>query len=564
MQLVRLQVTKGAQLLRDIPFTEGVNIITNSGEGNQIGKSTTLRAINFCLGSDGKNIWLDPDRKIENPKVKRFVIDEEVKFSLELNLRGTKHTIQREFIEVQQKNRKILKVHSKINGREIVGQDQFVHEIASIFGHHAEKPTFNSLKSRFVRIEKTTVNQLYKYLSIFTSNDEYLALYSHLFGYAGHENLSKELNLKKEIKQIRERISALLNGATENSLTELLRSVDDELEILQAKEERFDFKGAQTAAIKRLKNHRIQIAELSSYVAQLETKALYSNRTLENYRSKISDVDVSQVSAVYKEAKSLIPDLSKSLSDTIDFHNSILKSKIDYVEQQASTLHSELSDCQAELNDLLDSEKPLIRAVANESHFGGFLILEQEIRGKREERGRISFVLDEIAADRKDISSKERAINRLRGANEEFLTLLKRRVDVFNQESKALTRALFKTFGIYLDVASNDKGELEFKVVNENKITGDGAPRAAALAFDMAFVEYVKKTGAKLPEFTVQDYLEPADEDKLAKLAHLANDNETQVVMSLLSDKLHLLDPKFKEENIVLTLSQSDKFFQLP
>ena len=298
MQLVRLKIVKDSEVLRDIQFKEGVNFITNSGEGNQIGKSTTLRAINFCLGSDGKDLWKDPDRKIENLQVKRFVLYQNVVFSLELSLKGTRYLVERRFIPIQQKNREVIKIHSQVNGKEFVGKDQYAAEIARIFGHFNAKPTFKSIKNRFVRLEKATINRLFRYLNLFTSDDEYLELYSHLFGYAGHESLSQEIRLKREIKETKDRITALLNGKKEDSLVEDLQSLDDELAELLSKEEDFDFKGAQTAAIRRLKDHRYRIAELSSHVAQLETRALYSNKTLANYKAKIADVDVSQVSAI--------------------------------------------------------------------------------------------------------------------------------------------------------------------------------------------------------------------------------------------------------------------------
>lgn len=57
MQLIELNVYDNGELIRNIPFRDGINIITDDGDnGNQIGKSTALRVINFCLGSDGKSI----------------------------------------------------------------------------------------------------------------------------------------------------------------------------------------------------------------------------------------------------------------------------------------------------------------------------------------------------------------------------------------------------------------------------------------------------------------------------------------------------------------------------
>lgn len=64
MQLVNLKVFQDEKLIREVTFKDGINIITNSeDDGNQIGKSTALRVLNFCLGSDGKSIWHDPESR---------------------------------------------------------------------------------------------------------------------------------------------------------------------------------------------------------------------------------------------------------------------------------------------------------------------------------------------------------------------------------------------------------------------------------------------------------------------------------------------------------------------
>ena len=59
MQLVALSITCGGQVLRKITFKAGLNLIldkpTVSGKqssGNNVGKTTVLRLIDFCLGSD--------------------------------------------------------------------------------------------------------------------------------------------------------------------------------------------------------------------------------------------------------------------------------------------------------------------------------------------------------------------------------------------------------------------------------------------------------------------------------------------------------------------------------
>ncbi|WP_419096323.1 DUF2326 domain-containing protein [Pseudomonas sp. UBA7530] len=106
-------------------------------------------------------------------------------------------------------------------------------------------------------------------------------------------------------------------------------------------------------------------------------------------------------------------------------------------------------------------------------------------------------------------------------------------------------------------------GKLRFSIKYEELNTGDGAPRAAAMAFDMAYVDFGNKRSSRFISFTVQDYLESADEEKLKALFMIANSRKIQTVVSILSDKLYGLSKIFLKENVVLTLSADDKFFKI-
>ncbi|MAE36000.1 MAG: hypothetical protein CMH97_12385 [Oceanospirillaceae bacterium] len=216
------------------------------------------------------------------------------------------------------------------------------------------------------------------------------------------------------------------------------------------------------------------------------------------------------------------------------------------------------------LNDLLDEEKNLFSALVGESHLSGFVVIEKEIQDKREERGRTSVVVDEVQYESSEISKLDIRIQKLREKNKLQILQLSQHIDVFNKHLKSFSRAIFKDFSLSFNVGTkSDTNEIEFSVVNQERVSGDGAPRAAALAFDMAFVEFVKETGVSFPEFTIQDYLEASDQDKLATLARLANENKVQVIASVLKDKLASLSQEFIDENSVLALKKSDKFFRI-
>jgi uncharacterized protein YydD (DUF2326 family) len=79
--------------IRTIDFRNGLNLIiddtpiVNGKEtGNNVGKTTVLMLIDYCLGSSGKNIYTDPENKKEEYKaVKSFLVENEIVISLTLS-----------------------------------------------------------------------------------------------------------------------------------------------------------------------------------------------------------------------------------------------------------------------------------------------------------------------------------------------------------------------------------------------------------------------------------------------------------------------------------------------
>ncbi|EDM69280.1 hypothetical protein PE36_07327 [Moritella sp. PE36] len=564
MQLIDLKVFNGDQIIREITFQDGINIITSEGSnGNQIGKSTTLRVINFCLGSDGDRIWKDPDSGVTNTKIYDLVTSGLVTFFLNLKINGVNYSIKRKFEQKITPKRTILKRYSWVNGEDYHSTEKFKNKIASLFGYNTEKPTYNTVKNRFIRLNKGTSGNIFKFNNAFTSDDEYTLIYSHIFGFQGHTELTLEYDLKQKVGSLKSRINSLLNGSCELDFHNKLGSINDEISGLESKASSYDITGVQNQAIDDLRKNRATVASLSSRIAGLETKEIYNQRTIKNYKNKITQIDTQTIMAIYNEATSLIPEITTSLKETIDFHNSIFVRKAEYVEKQAEILRSELIALKAQLNKDLEKETKLFKSISNESHLSGFILIEQSIHTKMEERGRISYILDEIASMEDEIRAVNTQIIQLRGTLDLYMSELNINLRSFNIPFKAISKKIFKSFSLEMEVCKLSDHSLKFSIINEDKVSGDGAPRAASMAFDMAMVEYVKASGAKLPEFTLQDYLEPADEDKLFELIQLANNRKIQTVISILNDKIQLLEDDFISENSILTLSSKDKFFKI-
>ena len=155
MFLKSLKIENGESLIREIPFHSGINLIvdeTNTSDrkqsGNNVGKTTVLRLIDYCLAGKGENIYKDPEFKdksnnqiIENfLKGNNIIITLILKEDLEITL-SKEIVIRRNFLSRKEKIQ-------EINGEEY-GNDEFPKKLKElIFNSSSQKPTFRQIISK--------------------------------------------------------------------------------------------------------------------------------------------------------------------------------------------------------------------------------------------------------------------------------------------------------------------------------------------------------------------------------------------------------------------------------
>jgi hypothetical protein len=189
MFLKNLKITSEGSTIREIPFHKGLNLIvddTPNGQGNEtgnnVGKTTVLMLVDFCLGASPKHIYTDPENKREEYKlVKDFLVGQKVLISLTLKEdldqpNSREVLIERNFLA---RNKKI----QRIDGVQKSDPD-FEEGLTSIIfpGHFGKKPTFRQLISHNIRYSDLSLHNTLKTLDGFTRDDEYETLYLFLLG----------------------------------------------------------------------------------------------------------------------------------------------------------------------------------------------------------------------------------------------------------------------------------------------------------------------------------------------------------------------------------------------
>lgn len=184
MFIKSLTICNDNGVVRDIQFHKGLNLIVDNtpsdttDTGNNVGKTTVLRLIDFCLGKDGRTIYSDPSNpKVEHQDVKQFLMDTNVVIELVLTT-----DFEHSDVIIRRNFKKRSEAIREINGINIKDEAFETELERAILGIQIIKPTFRQIISHNIRYSDQSISDVLKTINAFTSDAEYETLYLFLFG----------------------------------------------------------------------------------------------------------------------------------------------------------------------------------------------------------------------------------------------------------------------------------------------------------------------------------------------------------------------------------------------
>lgn len=241
MFLKELIISSPTKIIRDIEFCSGLNLIIDDTPddntkltGNNVGKTTILKLIDFCLGAKANIIYTDTENKKEVYNVvKNFLIDNEIEITLILtesfsDSKAKKLEIRRNFLT----NKKAIRM---INGKPILDKE-FEDELERNIMPEKEikKPTFRQIISHNIRYKDENINNTLKTLDKFTTDIEYETLYLYLLGCTFNDGAKKQslINQLNQEEVFRERLE---KKQTKTTYEIALAIINDEIDVLNKK-----------------------------------------------------------------------------------------------------------------------------------------------------------------------------------------------------------------------------------------------------------------------------------------------------------------------------------------
>lgn len=568
MQLVSLTIARGGHVVRHIPFKQGLNLILDkpatagsTDSGNNVGKTTVLRLIDYCLGSDGDDIWKDAEFKDnKNQEVYDFLHGSpSVHITLEVSdpLAGL-HSLRRTFKAREQKTAVPLFQIDEVVYDSITAYRDAVKNI--LFGTSAQKPTLRQLAPKFVRTDNG-LDKTLRFLHASTSDADYEALHLFLFGFFNVGVLEQRAVLTRNRKVVARDLIGATRQRKEGAIKQLLLHLRAEVE------------EAQTAL--RLRGEVPDIAQAANDVSELRTRASLVaahlgrlegeraslNLAIASLRQDYDNVDFVAVKSIYSEAGKYNDVLQHDWEDLSNFVTSLRGRKERFLHKQLDELTAKAAEAQQMLATLQVQEEQVVSALQQSRAFEVALEERADLHEKLKQIGGLEESLQTIQALRTQLNEIDVRLLETRRAIEDGMALLDQRVGQFNEFFSALSKELYGEQ--YLLTFDDKKGTIIFSLTAVGANVGEGKKASQTAAFDIAYIKFLRKAGIHFPTFVCHDGVEAIHGNQLEELLNTANEMDGQLILAAIRDKLPEMGPAFFEENTVVALSQDDKLFGL-
>ncbi len=567
MYLSKLTISSPGKVIRDIEFHKGLNLIVDetpentTGTGNNVGKTTVLCLIDYCLGGDVDGIYRNPEDKHGSyALVKDFLIGNNVIVTLilvdDLDTPSKKVVIERDF----KTGRSSL---IRINGKDVTRKD-FVAELESaIFPEvKTETPSFRQIIAHNIRIDNLRLENTLKTLTM-GKNEEYEALYLFMFGCpndsaARKTQLAQELDTEKKYKRRMER------NRSKNEYKAALSVIESDIEKLIERKDNLNINENLQLDINSLNALRAQINKVTSRTSLLSLRRELINETVESFDKQNFGEDVVQLEMIYKQASAYVPKMQRTFKELVDFHNTMLENKKAFVAQELPLIQEEIESLSVELERLKEKETVMAEKVLKSDTYEELEVIIVQLSELSRRKGEFESYISQIESAEKAIKEKCEEMKKIDDGlfTADFAQRLETQRDKFNKIFSEVSHEIYDEQYIISYEVDTQKGKQLYKFhITDVANFSSGKKQGEISCFDIAYTVFADQESIPCLHFILNDKKELVHGNQLNKFAEAVNKYNVQFVCSMLYDKL---PPVLrKDEHVVVRLSQDSKLFRI-
>lgn len=567
MLLESLKIVSNGTVLREVVFKKGINLIIdgsvkeNTETGNSVGKTTALRAIDYCFGARLNAFYEDQEFKTDNEKIRGLFANNNVEFYLTINT------------DVGRSIRIIRTASVEGAFSAYIDADKFESESEfhlalkeRIFFSSARKPTIRQIMSRYIRNSQPKMTNALKTLHQATTKSEYETLNLYLFGFGDPAVLVDKQELDKRLKKHKGKLQAFKQEYSKEALRQSLAVLNRDIEAKESEIKEFRIGESYKQQEQELETLREKISSTMLSISALQVRLTMNREVLDNLHNSKEDIDPVEIREIYDEASVRLGKLSKTFEDVLRFHNGMIDKKLAFVGRTISTLEQNVNEYRAKADVLLEREKQLLEEVGATGSLADLELMQRQLNELYETKGRSEQALETILDIEKKIddASIELAlvVDKLNANKEDF----GKKLNIFNEYFSKFTRLMYEEeYVLYFEESG---GQYEFKispvnVMNRAGNVGEGMKKALVSAFDFAYISFLNRLNSRGIKFVAHDGIEAIHENQVRTLFDVGSKLDGQYIVSTLRKTVEFLGGDFVNENRILELDENNKFFKV-
>lgn len=568
MFLKSLLISTPTKVIREINFHKGLNLIVDdtpnseTSTGNNVGKTTILKLIDFCLGRDGSVIYKDPENKREEYKiVKDFLINEKVIITLTLvDDIETPHTEVEIFRNFLKRNEIIC----TINGEDVnVGEleTKLMHTIFPSL--NISKPTFRQIIAHNIRYEDIRLNNTLDILNAFTKTEEYETLYLFLFGCDYDEGRKRE-ELIANIKSEEVYLKRLQRAHTKSAYKVALEDVGREIIKLEDQKSKLNINPQLDKDMSDLTAIKERLNSIGSQRNSLQIRRNIIQESIAGFNDQKFEYDLAQLQLIYQQASSLIPTLQHTFEEMVEYHNRMLANRIVFIESEIPNIEKQILALTKQFEELRLQEVALTEKITTSDTFEELENIILALNKQYTLKGQYSSIIEQIEEVEKDLKKYQQELSQIDDGlfADDFQSRVDSQLSKFNAIFAEISDELYdERYAVKADVVTNRKGQRNYKFSVMETNLSSGKKQGEISCFDIAYTIFADQEGIPCLHFILNDKKELMHDHQLITLADIANRENIQFVASILKDKLP--EQLQKEEYYVVELSESKKLFMI-
>ncbi len=574
MFLKSLRILDGSKEIRNIKFHKGLNLIVDKtpsndalvDSGNNVGKTTILRLIDFCFDAEPKIIWVDPEFKNKvNSDIYTYLTTNNI--TIELILKESLEIEESKEIKIERNfchhSNKVL----KINGNKIT-QKSYPSQLKKlIFNSESEAPSIRQIVLKNIRYNGNQLENILRYLDAYTKNEEYETLYFFLFGIEVDNAKLKQRLLDELQAEIRFKSKLNIHDPEDTIKTKIDYITSDLEKQINLKNQLFT-NDYNLLNIEHLEQTRRQIDQLLLNLSTLSLRKKIISEGLEKLRNDKEIIDVTVIEELYNSVcKYNITKITKTFDQLVQYNNAMVDNRIQFMQNDLNKTLIQIDS----LNEALEMHTRLERELSSKLTDSSLMVDIQKIinsiRKLSHEKSNLEHQLAQLGKVNKQIKDIESEIKEINSNIENsYIKVYKNALIEFNSYFSDISQKLYnERFFVENKLVVNKK--ISTKTANMLEVNGifnnagPGRKKTQIAAFEFAYVQFCDANNIKCLHFTAQDQIENVYNQQINDLIDISNSINIQYIIPVIKDKL----PKDLDINKyqIIELGQDDKLFKV-